>query len=113
MKNSVVTIDVIFEEKPFLTIFLHDSTSWPSIGRYDEMTKRFLFFDCEGKQIHEMPVFTPKTAADLPNFGLVFIGVTESRVDFATKSQTLTAKMRAINRDAHENMYMDNWGYSD
>jgi hypothetical protein len=112
MKNAVVTIDIIFEEKPFLTICMHDSTTWPSIGRYDEHDKLFHFFDCEGKAIHEMPAFISKKQF-MPNFGLVFIGVTESRVDFQTKTQTLVAKMRAINLDSHENLYMDNWGYDE
>src|ERR1700741_5446352 len=111
MKNSTVTIDVVFEQKPLLTVSISGSTTWPNIGRFDARDKVYRFFNAEGTLIHEMPAFT--SSPDLSNFGLAFIRVTESRVDFATKSQFLIAKMRAINLGSHEPLHTDNFGYDE
>jgi hypothetical protein len=111
MKNSVLSIEIVSEEMPGFTICISGSTTWPSTARLDKQAKTLRLFDYEGKIIHEGPMWFSGDV--LPYFGLVFIGVTESRVDFKTKSQTLVAKMRAINLDAHENLHGDNWGYDE
>jgi len=111
MKNSTLTVDIVFEGKPFFSVVISGSRSWPSIGRFDARDRIYRFFDAEGTQIYET---TPGyLATELANFGLIFIGVTESRVDFQSKSQTLVAKMRAIDLDAAENLHGDNWGYDE
>jgi len=114
MKNSTVTVDIIFQEKPLLSVCISGSRTWPNSGRFDSREKVFRFFDASGALIHEMPANSALLVGEeLPNFGLAFIGVTESRVDFETKSQFLIAKMRAIDLDAHENLHGDNTGYDD
>jgi hypothetical protein len=111
MKNSTVTVDIIFEGKPFFSVCISGSRTWPSIARFDARDRVYRFFDAEGSLIYETsPGYL---ATELANFGLVFIGVTESRVDFATKSQTLIAKMRAVDLDTHEALHGDNFGYDE
>jgi hypothetical protein len=112
MKNSTLTVDIISEEMPDFTVCIVGSTSWPSVARFDKETQMLRFFDGHGTMINESP-FGLFNREILPNFGLVFIGVTESTVDFQTKSQNITAKMRAINLDAHEHVHGDNWGYDE
>ena len=116
MKNSVLAIQIVSEEMPEFSISIVEATSWPNIARLDPATKTLRFFDNEGIQIHEISAYTanlPRFSQFLPNFGLAFIGVTESSVDFQTKSQRLVAKMRAINLDSHEALHGDNWGYDE
>jgi hypothetical protein len=113
MKNSALTIYIVSEEMPDFTVTIIGSTSWPSVARLDTATQNLRFFDCHGNMIHESPGTFRLFHDVLPNFGLVFIGVTESTVDFKTKSQTIVAKMRAINLDDHENLHGDNFGYDE
>jgi hypothetical protein len=86
--------------------------TWPSVARLDPATKMLRFFDSNGKMVYES--FPMSNSKDLlSNFGLAFIGVTESTVDFESKTQRITAKMRAINLDTHEALHGDNWGYDE
>jgi hypothetical protein len=110
MKNgsSVLTIQIVSEEMPEFSITLVGATSWPVSARIQE--KQMLrFFDLDGNVVHE--IYTPSVSRRelLPNFALAFMGVVESSVDFKTKSQSLVAKMRAVNLDAHENLFIDNF----
>jgi hypothetical protein len=111
MKNSSLSIEVVSEEMPEFHISLSGATSWPSVARYDSKTRTLRFLDAKGLLIHE---YTYSGNVDLlSNFGLIFIGVTESTVDFESKTQHIAAKMRAINLDAQEHVHGDNWGYDE
>jgi hypothetical protein len=112
MKNSVIFIQIVSEEMPDMVVTINGSTSWPNIARRDDTTQTLRFFDKDGLLIHEEPIMIVGLSRDLlANFGLAFIGVTESNVDFKTKTQTISAKMRAVNLDTHEALHGDNWGY--
>lgn len=111
MKNSSVSITIVSEEFSEFHITLSGSTAWPNIARFDSRTNILRFFDANGTQIHELAFTGPLNI--LHNFGLAFIGVTESSVDFKTKSQYIAAKMRAVNLDTHEALHGDNWGYDE
>ena len=108
--NSVVTIEIVSEEMPTVSIQMHGATSWPSIGRLDPQDRVLRFFDLEGATVHEEPSVSNDL---LPNFALIFMGVTESTVDFKTKSQFIAAKMRAIDLDTHENVHTDTGFYEE
>src|SRR4029077_471373 len=110
-KNSSLSIEIVSEEMPEFHIGLSGSTSWPSVARYDEKTNTLRLLDAKGLLIHEY-VYSGRLNL-LPNFGLIFMGVTESRVDFASKTQHIAAKMRAINLDSQEHVHGDNWGYDE
>jgi hypothetical protein len=111
MKNSSLSIQIVSEEMPEMHIQLSGSTSWPNIARFDSRTNTLRFFNAQGTQIHEH-AYSGRLNI-LHNFGLAFIGVTESTVDFASKTQHIAAKMRAVNLDTHEALHGDNWGYDE
>jgi hypothetical protein len=111
MKNSSVSITVVSEEMPEFLIQLVNSPSWPSLARYDSDTHVLRLLDAKGATIGEH-TYSGKLGL-LPNFGLAFIGVTESTVDFESRSQFIAAKMRAINLDSQEHVHGDNYGYDE
>jgi hypothetical protein len=110
MKNSTLTIDIVSEVMPEFSVCIHGATSWPSVVRLDENGKMLRFFDMNGTLVHEEPP-TVNLRDLMPNFGLIFTGVTESTVDFKSKSQFIAAKMRTIDLDAEENVHGDNWDF--
>jgi hypothetical protein len=112
MKNSSLSITIVSEEMSEFHLSLDGGKGWPNIARYDSRTHTLRFFDAQGTVIHELAYSGPLENI-LPNFGLAFIGVTESTVDFQTKSQFIAAKMRAVNLDSHEALHGDNWGYDE
>jgi hypothetical protein len=112
MKNSWLTVQVVSEEMSDFSFVIQSTTSWPSVARLDSRNRLYRFFDYDGKEILQLTTNLLPSGA-LTSFGLVFIGVTESNVNFQTKTQTIVAKMRAINLDAHENLHGDNWGYDE
>jgi hypothetical protein len=111
MKNSSLSIEIVSEEMPEMHISLDGGKGWPNIARYDSRTNTIRFFDANGTQIHEH-AYSGRLDI-LHNFGLAFIGVTESTVDFASKTQFIAAKMRAVNLDSHEALHGDNFGYDE
>ena len=113
MRNSELDIHVSSSTAmPGFNLHLSGVTSWPSVARWEDKTQMLSLFNKDGEMIYEHSLFGIGSDM-LPNFGLVFVGVTESTVDFKTKTQRISAKMRVIDLDAHENIHGDNWGYGD
>jgi hypothetical protein len=117
MKGCILAIRIVSKEMPEFEIRIEGAKSWPNIARLDTQTKTLRFFDTDGNIVHEtVGLFgsTPPPFMEfLNNFGLTFIGVTESSVDFESKTQFISAKMRAVNLDSHEALHGDNWGYDE
>jgi hypothetical protein len=112
MKNSWLTVCIVSEEMGDFNVVIQGTTSWPSVVRFNPKDRLFHFFDCDGKEVLQLGSHVLPSGA-LTNFGLVFIGTMESNTDLVTKSQTIVAKMRAINLDSHEALHGDNWGYDE
>jgi hypothetical protein len=111
MKNSSVTIDITSEEMPRFSIHLSGATEWPFSAHLDTNTGALDFYGLNGDLLYSLPraSMTQSLISKLSvNLGLIFVGVTESTVDFATKSQSISAKMRAVNKDAHQYLHTDN-----
>lgn len=106
MENSSLSIQIESEQMWPLTITIQGARNWPLTAHWDKENGWLQVFDTEGQLIYDHScVRTPYKMME--HFGLQFVGVTESRVNFAPKSQYIEAKMRAVDLYTHDNLTND------
>ena len=106
LSRSTVTIQAVAPDETSLIFSLSGKRSWPHTGRVDldppNNIPTLRVWDCENVLLLE--TINP-TQLPFTHFGFTFMGVTHSEVNFKTKSQSLTAKMRLTDLDTHEAIY--------